>query len=376
MTYNFRGVVIDNGSGTCKAGFVGQHSPSTIFSTVVGHPRQLERWSERGLKDTYIGNEVINKRDFLTLGYPVERGFITNWDTMEKVWHHTFYNGLRVDPEEYSVLLSEVPLNPKENKEKMAQIMFETFKVPSIFVAMQAVLAMYSTGYTTGVVLDSGHGVSHTVPVFHGFPLNHAIKRLDVGGRDLTEHLMKMLNERGDAFMTESTRKDAIKIKETLTYVALHFTTEMDNSLNDPSLEKQYELPDGQIITLGTERFRCSEGLFNPSLTGVEAPGIQSAMFDSVQKCDVDMRRDMYGNILLSGGSTMFPGFSDRLRVELLEKVPPSLQINIKAPTERNHSVWIGGSVLASLEEFRDMFIAKSEYDETGPCVVHSKCFI
>ena len=108
----------------------------------------------------------------------------------------------------------------------------------------------------------------------------------------------------------------------------------------------------------------------------MEAPGIQSAMFDSVQKCDVDMRRDMYGNILLSGGSTMFPGFSDRLRVELLEKVPPSLQINIKAPTERNHSVWIGGSVLASLEEFRDMFIAKSEYDETGPCVVHSKCFI
>ncbi|KAJ6544952.1 actin 2, partial [Mycena vulgaris] len=313
-------LVIDNGSGMCKAGFaVLLH----FVRLVVGRSSY-----------TTASDEAQAKRGILTLKYPIEHGIVTNWDDMEKIWHHTFFSA-----------------------EKMTQIVFETFNTPAFYVQIQAVLSLYASGRANGVVMDSGDGVSHTVPIYEGFSLPHAIQRLDLAGRDLTECLVVR------------------DIKEKLCYVALDFEQEMRTAAESSVVEKSYELPDGNVITVGNERFRAPEVLFKPSIIGLEAAGIHETTFNSIIKCDLDIRRDLYANVVLSGGSTMFPGIADRMQKELVAMAPSSIRVRIVTPPERKYSVWIGGSILSSLSTFRNMWVTKQEYDESGPGIVHRKCF-
>ncbi|KAI3668993.1 hypothetical protein L6452_40211 [Arctium lappa] len=376
-----RPLVCDVGTGMMKVGFAGEDAPRAVFSSIVDVPHHKCVRVGMGQKETDVGDEVQSKRHALSLKYPIEHGVVKNWDGMEKIWLHTFDDELHVDPSEHPVLLSEPPLNPPADRETMAQLMFETFNIPAMYIALQPELSMYAAGRLDGIALHSGDGVSYAVPYISGAYFFPTITRVDVAGGDITDYMMTSLTKRG--YDMADQREIVRDIKEKFSYVAFNYEQELERS---SSATKEYTLPDGSSFAIGEERFCGPEVLFRPSLIGRECPGIHEMTYNTIRKCcaelfSVGACAKLFNNIILMGGSTMLSGFADRMEKEInilnrLEKkcTLTDLKKRIIATPERRWSVWIGGSMVASLGRFPQMCVSKTEYEECGPPILHEKC--
>jgi len=328
------------------------------------------------------GDEASAVRSALQVSYPMENGIIRNWEDMEHLWDYAFYERLQEDTTGKKILLTEPPMNPLKNRERMCEVMFEKYNFGGVYVAIQAVLALYAQGLSSGVVVDSGDGVTHIVPVYESVVLNHLTRRLDVAGRDVTRHLIDLLSRRGYAFNRTADFETVRQIKEKLSYVSYDLELDAKLSRETTTLVESYELPDGRVIRVGSERFEAPECLFQPSLVDVEQPGVGELLFNTIQAADVDIRSSLYKAIVLSGGSSMYPGLPSRLEKELkqlwLTRVLHNdasrldkFKVRIEDPPRRRHMVFIGGAVLASIMADKDhMWINKQEWEEQGSQVL------
>lgn len=357
------GIVIDNGTSTCRIGLAGDDAPNDIISNVVGRKKYKNLCVQSC--DTFIGNEAQQNREILDLSYPMQRGMVTNWDDMEKVWRNC-YNCINVMAENHPVLLTEVPGNPHRNREKMKEVMFESLSVPAMYVQIDGVLSVYASGRNTALTISIGDGICHVLPVTEGYTIQKSILRHNLAGRDLTESLLSMLNEQG-IYLNKTNIEVVQDLKERLCYVAADFTRELQKSREYSVLEKTYVLPDKSVITIGSERFRVPEALFNPKLIAIEGYGIHELVNQSLLNADIDLRKHLAGNLVLAGGSTLFHNIGNRLHDEVNKLVPAPVKVKVIESPDRKHSAWIGGSILASLSTFQNYWITKAMYDENGP---------
>jgi len=354
---------------------------------MIGRPlmRYEEEFKNVELKDIMVGDECSQHRSMLEITYPVENGIVQDWKGMVNLWDYTFHQRLKIDPKEHKILLTEPPMNPKENQKKMLQNMFETYQFEAAKVSIQAMLVLYAQGLLTGVVVDSGDGVTHIVPVWEGICPPTLIKRLNVAGRHMTRYLIKLLQVRGYAFNRSADFETVRQIKEQFCYVGYDMEVESRLALETTVLMQSYTLPDGRVIKLGRERYEAAEVLFKPSLIDVEGDGVHEMLFNMIQDADIDLRPAFYKHIVLSGGSTMYPGLPSRLEKEMrrlyLEKVLKNdkkklskFKLRIEDPPRRKHMVFLGGSVLADIMKERPEFwISKAEWAEHGPNIIAKK---
>nr|XP_013043363.1 actin-like protein 7B [Anser cygnoides] len=360
-------VVVDMGTGYFKCGFAGEPWPSHIVSSVGNHVQETKGKQE----ETFIGRVPQNTCVPLKLISPLMHGIVVDWKSVQDILECIFQMGMQIRPEDHALLMSVPPLCSIADKKKYAEMMFEGFHVPAVHLAYQSQLSMYSYGKTSGLVVESGHGASHVVPIYEGYVLRSITGSVDYAGLDITNYLMQLLNESGSMF-TEYQLNIIEDLKERCCYTSLDLTQDLNLPLKKQQTD--YELPDGHVITVGKERFLCAEALFQPSLFGSQQPGLSQLTLGCLKKCDADINKKLVRNVLLCGGSTMMEGFPDRFQREL-SRMWPSDKLLVTASPQRKSSVWIGGSILASLYSFQKLWVSKREYEEWGPSCIFKKCF-
>lgn len=402
--------VIDNGTGFTKMGFAGNYEPNFIIPTMISCAVEQKGVKKSDVHDLdfYIGHEAVPRPNY-SMDYPIRHGIIDNWDNMEKYWQRCIFQYMSFDPEEHFMLLTEPPMNTPENREYTAEIMFETFNVPGLYIAVQAVLALCASLLTkqdattgknapvTGTVIDAGDGVTHIIPVVEGYVIGSCIKHIPLAGRDITNFVLQMLRDRGEPLNPDDALLVAKKIKEMYCYICPDLVKEYSKYDSDPTKFREFKGRNPKTnteykIDVGYERFLGPEVFFSPEIFSSDwttpLPDVVDAM---VQACPIDTRRPLYNYITLSGGSTMFTHFTKRLERDIGRKVKERYDFQVKKypntkitpidvhvvthPFQR-FAVWFGGSMLASQPEFLGYFHTRQQYQEQGPRIArHNQVF-
>lgn len=403
-------IVIDNGTGYTKMGYAGNDEPNYIIPSFIQVKQEEKGARANPIQDLdfFIGNDAMVRRANYNVDYPIRHGIVDNWDNMEKFWQRCLYQYLCCDPEEHYFLLTEPPLNTPENRELTAEIFFETFNVPGLYIAVQAVLALCASLLTkgggneganrlTGTVIDSGDGVTHIIPVVEGYVIGSCIRHIPLAGRDITDFILQQLRDRGENVPPDDALNIAKKIKERYCYVCPNLVKEYKKYDEDASKFRSYAHVDPRTkqemkFDVGYERFLGPEVFFSPEIFSSDfSDPLPDVVDKTIQACPIDTRRPLYNYITLSGGSTMFKNFTNRLERDLKKRTEDRFKasqqkykdINLK-PVDVNvvthkfqrFAVWFGGSMLASQGEFLGFFHKKKDYEEQGPRIArHNPVF-
>ncbi|CAM9502166.1 unnamed protein product [Ectocarpus sp. 12 AP-2014] len=414
--YGRPAVVIDNGTGYTKMGYAGNVEPQYIVPTVAGFKASQQGGLEGkrdGLEDLdfYMGNDALKHSTTHQISYPIRHGLIEDWDNMERMWQQCLFKYLRCEPEEHHVMLTEPPLNTPENREYTAEIMFETFGVPGLYIAVQAVLALAASWSAksvaertlTGTVIDAGDGVTHIIPVAEGYVIGSCIKHIPLAGRDITQFIMEMLRDRKEPIPPEDLLDAARRIKEQHCYCAPDLAKEYSKYDKDP--RKFFRMYTGKrksgveySADVGYERFLGPEMFFSPEIVSSDfLTPLPQVVDEAILKCPIDSRRGLYKNIVLSGGSTMFKDFGRRLQRDIKRRADSrmeanrlitmkaglrevvqasAIEVNVIGHALQRYAVWFGGSLVASGPEFYRVCCTKAQYDEEGPRIArHNPVF-
>ena len=367
--------VIDNGSGYMKAGFSGEEAPKVMFPTMVGKTKVEGIYVGDEKKESIIGSEAEKKFGILNISYPIQGGIIVNWDEMERIWANTFYGELKISPEEHNLLLSESPFITRKDREKMLEMMFETFNCASTYLVAQSVLAAYSVGKSTGISIDCGHTSLNFAPIYEGFLQRHCVQHIPIAGKDINDILINLLIKNGQVIDSKMQKQSIIKAKESFCFLRHDNEDEIEKKKEEET--KDWELPDKKKITISKERYQATEVIFDPKQFGYDYPNFQELFKKTVKSIDSDLREIMLANIIFNGGTTLIKGFKNRVTQEI-EQAGQDYEFKKKVHTypEAQFMAWIGGSILTSLTNFENLWITKAEYKEEGKAtIVHKKCF-
>lgn len=373
QTTNYSSIIIDLGSGVIKSGFSGEDGPRNIFNSIVGIPKMAGLKVGMEQKERFVGDEAIENLEFMNYFPPIKRGEVADWDKFETLMHYLLYNQMEVVPEEMSVLITESPLSSKENRAKVAEMLFEKFNVEKCHMANSSMLGLFAYGKSSGIVVDSGFNVTSTVPLYEGFPLQYASKKINLGGEDISLNLLESIKDKVEpSYKLIKGRLLADDIKEHKGYISI------DNEEHEEEKQEEnpYKLPDGKELKLGNEIFKTCDILFNPPEDSKDLMSVSKMVAESLSNCDDDVRSDINESICLIGGTTLMKNFPEKLKNELSDNKDFG-NFNLSFSPERQFSSWVGGSIMSSLDNFHYMWVTKEEYDEKGKTLVSidSKCF-